>query len=282
MLATQDETKAEGMTTFHSPRTTSYRYLLSVKRDKLMIWLEDRSSKRQWQTTYMPKDNYVTAANAFVDATSAEYASLFQQSLDCSLDGSGDVQRKLTCLPDDAVRLEFCNTIRLLDSARSICYVFDLQSVAVDRIQILEAKMRDHQEALDQFGAGVDLRSLSPVHLYAESDVKLNVSKLKWTPVMNINFGVAKKKRNAIIAHVPGLYALAVVVSHVPRSQNGGAISLCINGVKIQRATTGDQTSTSLMCLARLEKESHIAVICTNIAPAKGVASHLTAVRIME
>ncbi|KAE8969469.1 hypothetical protein PF010_g25315 [Phytophthora fragariae] len=83
----------------------------------------------------------VTTANAFVDATSADYASLFKQSLDCSLDGTGDVQRKLTCLPGDTLRLEFCNTIRLLNSARSIRYAFDLHPVAVDRIQILEAKM---------------------------------------------------------------------------------------------------------------------------------------------
>ncbi|KAE8980514.1 hypothetical protein PF005_g24830 [Phytophthora fragariae] len=265
----------------------------------------------------MPKDDYVTTANAFVDATSADYASLFQQSLDCSLDGTGDVQRKLTCLPDDALRLEFCNTIRLLNSARSIRYAFDLQPVAVDRIQILEAKMRDHQEALNQFGAHLDTRPRCPVHLYVESDVKQTESKLKWKPLDNGNFVVVEKERTAIRAHVPGLYALAVVVNHEPRARDGGAISLCINGLKIQRAATDVShftagpfnpeigtawmyaaplnnirrvgtaaarchTSASLMCLARVEKEAQFSVICTNIAPAKGFVSHLTVVRIME
>ncbi|KAE8972215.1 hypothetical protein PF005_g24673 [Phytophthora fragariae] len=240
----------------------------------------------------MPKDDYVTTANAFVDATSADYASLFKQSLDCSLDGTGDVQRKLTCLPDDALRLEFRNTIRLLNSARSIRYAFDLQPVAVDRIQILEAKMRDHQEALDQFGAHLDTRSrYPPVHLYVESDVKQTESKLKWKPLDNGNFVVVEKERTAIIAHVPGLYALAVVVNHVPRSQNDGAISLCVNGAKIQRAALGvargiaggtRQTSTSLMCLARVGEEAQITVVCNNIGRTKGYVSHLTAVRIME
>ncbi|KAG6624043.1 uncharacterized protein IUM83_01951 [Phytophthora cinnamomi] len=75
--------------------TASYRYAIFVKHEKLKIWLEDRSSKRQWQTSYISKDDYVTAANAFVDATSADYASLFKQSLGCSLDEVGDVQLNL-------------------------------------------------------------------------------------------------------------------------------------------------------------------------------------------
>ncbi|KAJ8552529.1 hypothetical protein ON010_g10017 [Phytophthora cinnamomi] len=302
-MATQRATRTEGVTMFRSQSggTASYRYAIFVKHEKLKIWLEDRSSKRQWQTSYISKDDYVTAANAFVDATSADYASvrwtLFEQSLGCSLDEVGDVQRKITCLQDDALRLEFCTTIRLLNSARSIRYEFDLHPVAVDRIQILEAKMRDHQEALNEFGARVNTRSLCQVHLSAESDAQLNESKLMWKAFKNDHFDLVNNKRNLIEVRVPGLYALAVIVNHVPRNRGAGSISLRINGTEIQRATTGvaridsehttnvvprHQTSTSLLCIVRLEKEAQLAVVCANTVLARGFVSYLTVVRITE
>ncbi|KAE9198991.1 hypothetical protein PF005_g15917 [Phytophthora fragariae] len=147
----------------------------------------------------------VTTANAFVDATSADYASLFKQSLDCSLDGTGDVQRKLTCLPGDTLRqtgmlkneefvtagnvfdardyvaclncpldnkkgvqrtltplpsgklkLELGLRIRLFGASRSIKFVFELQPIAVDRVDVLESKLKDMKEELDKLSRRVD------------------------------------------------------------------------------------------------------------------------------
>ena len=42
------ETEVEGVTTFSASPATSYRYSLRVKSDKLSIWMEDRTSKKQW------------------------------------------------------------------------------------------------------------------------------------------------------------------------------------------------------------------------------------------
>ncbi|KAG3080516.1 hypothetical protein PI124_g18298 [Phytophthora idaei] len=55
--------------------------------------LEERSRKKQWQTGYLNKKNYATAANIFVDASAAEYV---WQCLDCPLEGEEDAERKLT------------------------------------------------------------------------------------------------------------------------------------------------------------------------------------------
>lgn len=37
---------------FHSSTATSYCYIIFVQREKLKIWLEDRSSKKQWYELY--------------------------------------------------------------------------------------------------------------------------------------------------------------------------------------------------------------------------------------
>ncbi|EGZ08133.1 hypothetical protein PHYSODRAFT_339979 [Phytophthora sojae] len=259
-MDTEEDKKTEGVAMFHSSTATSYCYIIFVQREKLKIWLEDRSSKKQWQTTYMRKDEYVTSANVFADATSADYASLFEQSLISPLDGADDVQRKLTSLQDDTLRLEFCATIRLLNSSRCIRYAFDLSPVAVDRIQILEAKMRDHQEALDQVCARVDT---TRAHLYAESEAWLSKSKLVWKTKSDKKFGFAEKK-NGIKIHLPGLYTLAVVVNHVPRAGGTGSISIYVDGVKIQAAAIGAE-------------EAQVAVVCTNTALATDLVSYFTA-----
>ncbi|KAG3158328.1 hypothetical protein C6341_g14420 [Phytophthora cactorum] len=51
--------------------------------------LEERSRKKQWQTGYLNKKNYVTAANSFVDASAAEY---IWQCLDCPLGKEEDAE----------------------------------------------------------------------------------------------------------------------------------------------------------------------------------------------
>lgn len=37
-----------GLTFFRSRPNASYRFILTLKADKLNVWLEDRKSKKQW------------------------------------------------------------------------------------------------------------------------------------------------------------------------------------------------------------------------------------------
>ncbi|KAG3080518.1 hypothetical protein PI125_g20407 [Phytophthora idaei] len=75
----------EGVTTVVSLPGGDFRYLISLKCEKLNLWLESQSSKKQCDLDSC-KDEYVTTANTFVDASAADYASYFQQSLDCPPD----------------------------------------------------------------------------------------------------------------------------------------------------------------------------------------------------
>ncbi|KAG7377178.1 hypothetical protein PHYPSEUDO_012046 [Phytophthora pseudosyringae] len=147
--------QVEGVTAFAPPPTTNSRYVISLKEEKVDIWLEDRSSKKQWRTGYLNKEDYVTAANVFVDATAADYVSCFKQCLDCQF-REEDTDRKLTPLKGGKLKLELSLEIRLLRSARAISYAFELQPIAVERIDILESKLKDQQEELEKLRMKID------------------------------------------------------------------------------------------------------------------------------
>eukprot|EP00644_Phytophthora_capsici_P016785 jgi/Phyca11/21727/fgenesh1_pg.PHYCAscaffold_111_\ len=78
-MSTLPDSKVEGITGFSSNPEKSYRYEISLKRGQVNIWVEDRSSKKQWQTGFLAKENYVTSANVFVDAAASDYVSLKDQ-----------------------------------------------------------------------------------------------------------------------------------------------------------------------------------------------------------
>ncbi|KAG6950295.1 hypothetical protein JG688_00014231 [Phytophthora aleatoria] len=94
------------------------------------------------------KEEYVTAANAFVDASAADYVSCFQHCLDCSPDETQESQRKLISFKGDSLQLEMDIKIRLLQSVRKVSYVFKLNPVAVELFDIFESKLKDQQVEL--------------------------------------------------------------------------------------------------------------------------------------
>ncbi|RLN55800.1 hypothetical protein BBJ28_00026357 [Nothophytophthora sp. Chile5] len=140
-----DDHEIEGVTTFAPPPAPTYRYIIALKNEKLSIWIENRAAKRQWYKGDLAKSDYVTASNTIPDASPADYA----KSLDCDLDDSSDVLRKFTPLKDSRFRLELTVKIRVLRSVWSAQYTFDLDPVSVERIDILEAKLRDQQDILE-------------------------------------------------------------------------------------------------------------------------------------
>ncbi|KAG3138859.1 hypothetical protein PC128_g25478 [Phytophthora cactorum] len=174
--------------------------------------LEERSRKKQWQTGYLNKKNYVTAANSFVDASAAEY---IWQCLDCPLGKEEDAERKLTLQKGGKLQLELSLKIRLLHSARIICYAFKLQPDSVERMDILESKLKDQQEELQKLRSKVDA---SNVFLCAECEVLME-TKLQWKEINSETF-VLDDDNTSIVALVLGLYVLGVVLN-LPPAEDG-------------------------------------------------------------
>ncbi|KAG2782876.1 hypothetical protein Pcac1_g7301 [Phytophthora cactorum] len=173
--------------------------------------LEERSRKKQWQTGYLNKKNYVTAANSFVDASAAEYI----WCLDCPLGKEEDAERKLTLQKGGKLQLELSLKIRLLHSARIICYAFKLQPDSVERMDILESKLKDQQEELQKLRSKVDA---SNVFLCAECEVLME-TKLQWKEINSETF-VLDDDNTSIVALVLGLYVLGVVLN-LPPAEDG-------------------------------------------------------------
>ncbi|KAG3079677.1 hypothetical protein PI125_g20653 [Phytophthora idaei] len=217
--------------------------------DKLNIWLGSRTSKTQWQSGFLSKEEYVTAANTFVDASSSGYAWYFQQCLDrppdktlesyrklcslifsisdhhdqissaavsqrdacldCSVGKDGDAECKLTQRKDRKLRLELSLKIRLLLSTRSTSYALELQPTTVGRIDTLESKQKDDQEGLQKLRSAVGANNR--VFLYAESGVLME-TKLQWMEV-SMEVFVLSDDKTSIVVLVPGLYVFGALVN---------------------------------------------------------------------
>ncbi|EEY54815.1 uncharacterized protein PITG_08371 [Phytophthora infestans T30-4] len=104
------DSKFEGCTSFLSGL---YRYAIELKNNKLSIWMENRNSKKQWYTGDLDKQVYVTADNALIGASTEDYLQL-----------------------------------RVLHATWEAKFEFLLDPVSVERIDILEAQLYDHEEEL--------------------------------------------------------------------------------------------------------------------------------------
>ncbi|KAF4031131.1 hypothetical protein GN244_ATG17003 [Phytophthora infestans] len=60
------------------------------------------------------------------------------------------IRRQLNALEGGALQLELTDKLRVLDSAWATKYIFRLEPVALDRLDILESKLRDVQEELGE------------------------------------------------------------------------------------------------------------------------------------
>ncbi|RLN31354.1 hypothetical protein BBJ28_00016801 [Nothophytophthora sp. Chile5] len=289
-MATSSDFEVEGVTAFAAPPAPDYRYVISVKDGKVNIWMEDRFSKKQWQSGFLSKEDFVTPANAFVDASVADYVSCFQQSLDYKLDESADAQRKLAPLLKGKLFLKLSVKIRMLQSARDVSYTFELLPIAVERIDILESKMKDQQQELEKLRCKVGSTNLA--HVYVESKAMNSSQFLTWEQVHSDYFRLTADKA-AIEVLLQGCYSVGVIVNHMPNGSNTTAtVMLQKDGVEIQRACSGSgydsyngrytthQTSSTLVCLTRMEIGEKLAVVFTGTTPVSNWSSYLTATRI--
>ncbi|KAI9906326.1 hypothetical protein PsorP6_002936 [Peronosclerospora sorghi] len=149
-MTSRYDIQVEGVTVFAASPTTFYRYILGLKSDKLSIWMENRTSKEQWYKGEIAKDDYITSANIISDASPMDYLQCFQDSLNSELNRSGDVQRTLERMPTGALRLQINVKFRILRSSRVVKYAFVLDPLPVERIDVLESKLRDQQDELER------------------------------------------------------------------------------------------------------------------------------------
>uniref|UniRef100_A0AAV1T8T6 Uncharacterized protein n=1 Tax=Peronospora matthiolae TaxID=2874970 RepID=A0AAV1T8T6_9STRA len=250
-MVSSHDTEVDGITAFSTSPATSYRYILRLKDDKLSIWMEDRTSKKQWSKSGVTKEDYVTSANAISDASAIDYLKLFQDALDGEPDESSDAQCTLEMLSGDACQLVVSVKFRILRSVRVVKYTFVLEPVSVERIDVLESKMRDQQEELKR------LQKQSITHVHLEASTKNGTtSKLQWSDPDSDDFFV-DQETGEISIRQPGAYSITVVV----KTGSNQGISIRKNEECIYSGSnSGYHNSLTASTIARFNANDRLAV----------------------
>ncbi|EGZ05299.1 hypothetical protein PHYSODRAFT_431270, partial [Phytophthora sojae] len=137
----------EGTTSFALPPTQPYRYSLSLKSGKLRIWLENCESKKQWCTNDLILIDYVNPSNYIPDVVPLTASRCcFRELLNRAVEDASEFPRSLQSTEESHLQQEFSVKIQAMLRPRMLTYAFDLEPISVERVDILEAKLRDLQD----------------------------------------------------------------------------------------------------------------------------------------
>ncbi|CAI5703761.1 unnamed protein product [Peronospora effusa] len=214
-----------GVTVFTPPPSTSYRYVIDLKDNKLKIWMEDCSSKKQWCKGDMLKEDYVTSANTIPNASPADYVKCFYDCFDCNLNTSCPVQRTLTKLMGDKVNLELTLTIPFLRSTWVAKYSFELDPVEMDRINVMESTIRDQYDELQRLRSELYAVKAVPFIKLAADCMDQN-KQFRWNKVDCAEF-VVDNENGVIKARTQGVYSIRGVINCAPSNYSQYILSQC-------------------------------------------------------
>ncbi|KAF4034800.1 hypothetical protein GN244_ATG13255 [Phytophthora infestans] len=152
--------------------------------------------------------------------------------------------------------------IRVLRSTWVAKYEFDLDPVSVERIDVLESKLRDQQEELEKL-RGKLKKGKTLLFIKLTATTKNGSSILCWQNVQSDDFvstgmdGIVKVRRR-------GVYSVGVIVNAVPgASQN---VQLLKNGTLLQAVdpgySQGYNSSAALNTIEHLEEDDELSISC--------------------
>ncbi|KAI9992881.1 hypothetical protein PInf_014819 [Phytophthora infestans] len=285
------DSKFEGCTSFLSGL---YRYAIELKNNKLSIWMENRNNKKQWYTGDLDKQVYVTADNALIGASTEDYLQLFQGALSCPPNDYNNSRRELTERENGVAELRFILKLRVLHATWEAKFEFLLDPVSVERIDILEAQLYDHEEELKKINTleaklrqqqekldKLEVVKATPTSLAEFKAVRTfdDSKRIKWIEngsdelVKNCDDGTLKIRRD-------GVYLIAAVIERDSErdgfsddgeeddddeeDEDNEEVSLLKNGECIQYGYfAGDGRIASPMTVARLKSNDELLVTVT-------------------
>ncbi|KAG1695678.1 hypothetical protein DVH05_019417 [Phytophthora capsici] len=147
-----------GEVTFKNWKESFLFFISTNEEGKLDILLEGKHSRKQWCTGFLAVDEFVSNRTNVKSVGAKSYAKLFHKILQCYLsdddsdaddsdadDGEfwGKAERTLLSLENDALQLDLSIRFTLVvGESWSINYKFQLESISLERIRALEAKVR--------------------------------------------------------------------------------------------------------------------------------------------
>ncbi|TMW61191.1 hypothetical protein Poli38472_013654 [Pythium oligandrum] len=146
-----------GIVTFDKFEGT-FRYRVRAEVESLAIWLEDRKSKAQWQTLELKAKDFVTADNVIARTDVAGYAKRFANCLGAKeLDDKSEYYRELFEAAKDGSR-QLCLSFRVCVGGFETLleYTFQLMPIALERVDVLAAQVRDLGDDLCRHQASIE------------------------------------------------------------------------------------------------------------------------------
>ncbi|KAJ8552160.1 hypothetical protein ON010_g10388 [Phytophthora cinnamomi] len=181
----------------------------------------------------MDESIYLTTANTIPGATPGDYVQCLHDSLQCGLSDSSPVRRNLSALDGGGIRLELGMTIHFLQCTWVVKYAFDLDPVLSERIDTVESKLRDQQDALD--GVRGELNAIqTPPFICLQATYITQYSRLCWNNADCVEF-TASGDDGIIKIHRQGVYKIGGVVNSAHKSYDQ-TIRLLKNGWCIQQS----------------------------------------------
>ncbi|GMF15092.1 unnamed protein product [Phytophthora lilii] len=223
--------------------------------------------------------DYINNTNVFSDASAKDYLEVHHFNY---TDDSGKIPRTFKRVKEDDYHLEISMTIQAAMKTRVATYTFYMEPISVERIDVLESKLRDLQEEVGAKYAEVaglqdrikQLENPAPIEIIQLQATAKTGHTLLWTKVDKYTSGTDGVIRNL----APGTYLVTVVVSGAGCNAE---TSLMIRDENIQTALCGHSSyhgATTLSCLVNLEKDDFLSVTFTGSL--SGRANYLTLARV--
>ncbi|KAK1938891.1 hypothetical protein P3T76_008966 [Phytophthora citrophthora] len=234
------------VTAFKTSPAASFRYTIALRDDKLSIRMEGCVSKKQWCKGGMSTNDNTSSSNSMPDASAGDYA-----------------KRKISVLKDGILRLELVMTISFFRTSWEAKYVFDLDPVSIERFDMLESKLRDCREELEELRGkldGVCLHSFATL----KATTRTANSIIMWNVTEAIDF--IRTEGDGVLTFVqPGVYHIESVINCVP-DDNDQKLTLSKNGEVVQSIycvyANGYWTSEVLDAAVRVEENDEVTVTC--------------------
>ncbi|KAG7375440.1 hypothetical protein PHYPSEUDO_001190 [Phytophthora pseudosyringae] len=154
-------------------------------------------------------------------------------------------------------------SIRFIRSSWVAKFTFDLDPVSVERIDVLESKLRDQQEELERLRGMVDGGD-TPLLVKLEATTKTNNSNVNWGKIESDDFIVTGDDGVVKVVH-PGLYHVGSIVNCAPGNHNR-SVQLLKNGECILWCycgyANGNCASTALDTIVRVENNDELTISC--------------------
>ncbi|KAH9159837.1 hypothetical protein LEN26_002149 [Aphanomyces euteiches] len=213
----------------------SFRAQISVSDDDLStarIWLESKQSKGQWECIvkvikeHLPKGATYVLPNSVVISSLQCGLSLLDHGKKKKVDVVGC---NVSLKEARKGHMEMGLTLTAFGSLEA-CYLFDLVPLSVEKVDILEAKIRDLEEALQRKPA-----ACTPPYLALTSTKSVSANSLVvWdtNDATNARYFGLNKAKNAITIRQAGLYYIQMIAQMQNWSNGRETFHLMVDNVR--------------------------------------------------